>query len=506
MSWLFANLVFINKSKVKQDYFMKPYHNKYFFSVIFGTSLLLSSFLVSPILFAQSEIIKQEGLEIAFQKSVDSIKAKQPNLDVPEFEKVDFGSSVSLLENSTGDQQDIPNLDTPGEGDIILDSNPEKEDPGDIIEENKTIDLVFPPETLKPSEKITQTQPAFNPILPQSGVLTGFVSSNIANGSENIPTNQQIVLTFNEVPTVELIDSLKFYPETPFTKSLSGTTLTITPSGVGLSRKTEYVFGLRGLGICTGEICSSQKEFWYYALRFKTKTAETKIIGYSIENRPIYGYFYGNAIGTGKSILLTGGTHGEEWHAGGLWMLVDFMNNNLGEISNQNKELIIVPEVNVDGVLRQKQTGLYNTAARYNSRGVNLNRNFPVIWNNCASCGAYAGSEPETQAIMNLTFAEKITHTIIYHNQWPPYGIIFTGNDSNPETQVWWSWVSSLSGYPRGTYDGPEIVNSQGDVPGDQSVWSEAVGVRALLIEGTYRGVTDWDKNYPLYLGLLRDF
>ena len=141
---------------------MKPYHNKYFFSVIFGTSLLLSSFLVSPSLFAQSEIIKQEGLEIAFQKSVDSIKAKQPNLDVPEFEKVNFDNSVSLLENSIGDQQDIPNLDIPGEDDIILDSNPEKEDPGDIIEENKTLDLVFPSEKLKPSEKITQTQPAFN--------------------------------------------------------------------------------------------------------------------------------------------------------------------------------------------------------------------------------------------------------------------------------------------------------------------------------------------------------
>lgn len=485
---------------------MKSNHHQHFAFAAFITILLGFSFLSSPILYAESKLIKQEDLQVAFQKSVDSLKSQQPNLDFPKFEKVDFDESLSSLEGSFADQSNIPHLGGPDSDGTIIENPPQKEEADDYPEQLEAKDIVFPTELFEPSQKQVNLIPDFNPILPQNNVLTGFVSSNIANGTENIPTNQQIVLTFNQVPDPELINNLTFYPETPFTKNLNGTTLTITPTDTGLFRKTEYVFGLRGLGICTGEICSSKKEFWYYALRFKTKISETKIIGYSIQNRPIYGYFYGNATGSGKSILLTGATHGEEWHAGGLWMLVDFMNNNLGEIANQNKELIIVPEVNVDGVLRQKQTGKYDTAARYNSRGVNLNRNFPALWNGCAVCGSSPGSEPETQAVMNLTFAEKVTHTIIYHNQWPPHGIIFTGNDSNPETQVFWSWASNLTGYPRGTYNGPEVVNTQGDVPGDQSVWSESVGVRALLIEGTYRGVTDWGKNYPLYLALLRDF
>lgn len=405
------------------------------------------------------------------------------------------------MEVSSPITQDIPNL-----GGVSEDSIAEKEDTDDLVEEYLAKNVTFPDQIINPTNKVANLAPAFNTILPQNNVLTGFLSTNIANNSENIPTNQQIVVTFSQRPSDEVINSLRFYPDAPFTKSMSGKTLTVIPSGVGLGRKTEYVFGLGGMGICGGDFCSPQKNYWYYALRFKTKIAETRVVGYSIQGRSIYGHFYGNATEGGKSILLTGATHGEEWHAGGLWMLVDFMNNNLHEISNQNKELIIVPEVNVDGVLRQKQTGRYDTAARLNSRGVNLNRNFPAQWSPCTRCGSGSASEPETQAVMNLTFAEKVTHTIIYHNQWPPHGIIFTGNDSNPETQAWWSWTSARTGYPMGTYDGPEIINSQGDVPGDQSVWSESVGVRALLIEGTYRGVTDWDKNFPMYLALLREF
>jgi hypothetical protein len=485
---------------------MKSNPHKYFFYSSFGIFLLFVSFSVSPVLLAQSELAKQSGLEIAFQKSIDSIKAKQPKLDVPEFQKVDFDEDLSTLEVSTATVQDIPNLGGVSEDNAVVSDTPQKEDTDDLVEEYPAKDITFPDQIIEPTEKIADLIPTFNQILPQNQVLTGFLSTNIANNATNISTAQQLVVTFNQVPPADVVDSLKFYPEASFTKTLNGSTLTVTPTGNGLDRKTQYVFGLRGLGICMGENCSSKKEFWHYALRFNTKIAETKIVGYSIQNRPIYGHFYGNASGGGKSILLTGATHGEEWHAGGLWMLVDFMNNNLHEISNQNKELIIVPEVNVDGVLRQKQTGKYDTAARYNSRGVNLNRNFPVIWKACSACGAAPGSEPETQAVMNLTFAEKVTHTVIYHNQWPPHGIIFTGNDSNPQTQAWWSWTSARTGYPMGTYNGPEIVNSQGDVPGDQSVWSESVGVRALLIEGTYRGVTDWGKNFPMYLALLREF
>lgn len=333
----------------------------------------------------------------------------------------------------------------------------------------------------------------------------GFSSTSIANGATNINVYQQFNVVFPSIPTQETINRLQFFPEVNFTKVVNGNTVTITP--MKMKRNTNYTFGVPGgLEICGLDNCST-KTIWSHGFSFKTSLKEAILSGFTVNGLPIFAFAYGNADDAGKSILLTGATHGEEWHAGGLWNWLGWMEANNQELANQNKEILIITEINRDGADRQRASRRFNNAARYNSRGVNLNRNFPNQWSGCTICGSSPGSEPETQAVMGVSLVENVTHMIAYHNQWPPVGIIFLGDNGNPTTVAWAQWAGAKTGYPVGIYSGPEVnTTSSGDVPGDQVVWAESVGIRGLLIEGSYRGVDDYGKNFPMYLALVREF
>jgi hypothetical protein len=319
----------------------------------------------------------------------------------------------------------------------------------------------------------------------------------------NVQTSSSFTVAFAQAPSQDLISALKFYPDIDFATELSGNTLTVTPTR--LNRFTDYVFGLRRSAVCGQSVCSDQREVWNYSLPFKSAHWEKIVYGYSVLGRPLEAWVFGSSNVTGKRIMLTGATHGEEWHAGGLWMLTDFLIANPQEIVWNNKAVIIVPYVNIDGTIVQKTTGSYGLNARYNARGVNLNRSFPSGWIPCPVCGSYAGSELETSNLIKLVKEQGVTHMIAYHNQWPPRGIIFMGNTRSPATQNMAYWVSQRTGYPVGVYNGPEVATTS-SVPGDQVVWAESTGITSILIEGTYRGVTDWNKNFPMYLAIFREF
>lgn len=352
-------------------------------------------------------------------------------------------------------------------------------------------------------QSISQPSKVESQALPN---MIGFSSSSIPNGATNINVYQQFNVTFSSAPTTEQLNNLRFYPETSFTKTLSGNTVTVTPTR--MKRNTNYIFGaFGGYGICGSSNCSDNSAYWSHALSFKSAIKEAVLTGFTLQNKPIFAFAYGNADSSGKSILLTGATHGEEWHSGGLWNWLAWLDANQNEFSNQNKEMLVITEINRDGADRQRATRKFDLAARYNSRGVNLNRNFPNQWAPCNVCGSGPASEPETQAVIGVSLVENVTHMIAYHSQWPPLGIIFLGDNSNPTTVSWAQWAGSKTGYPVGIYNGPEVANtSGGDVPGDQVVWAESVGIRGLLIEATYKGVDDYGKNFPMYVALVREF
>lgn len=117
---------------------------------------------------------------------------------------------------------------------------------------------------------------------------------------------------------------------------------------------------------------------------------ESMIIGRSVEGRPIEC----RVLGRGPDISLFIGTiHGNE--SSGTPLL-----GRLGDYLAERPELlygrqvILLPLINPDGMARH---------SRYNARGVDLNRNFPVDnWKPDKHSGAYPLSEPEAQVIYDV--------------------------------------------------------------------------------------------------------
>ena len=381
--------------------------------------------------------------------------------------------------------------------------------------------IIEPQQIIKPNTKTSFVKQAISEVDPLTNVLTGFISSSLPNNSINVDVNVEFTLNLPAIPVYEIVDKLGFYPKADFTISRNANQINVKAKR--LKRSTQYVFGLKSQGICIGGSCSTNVGTWNYALRFTTNYKETYIYGESVERRNLVAYLYGNANENGKSVMLTAGVHGEEWRSGGTTNMVAFLDANPEEIVGQNKEIIIVPRVNPDGVQRNidnvNATGnLYSSVGRNNSRNVNLNRNWPDVWLSCPSCGAFEASEPEVAALRDLTLSEDVTHLISYHAQWPANGMLFLGSDTSfLPTYNFASWVSQRSGYPIGVFDGPGSSDDFGYVPGDQSVWGEFHNIRSLIIEATYRPNSDYNSgtlearlgapnNYPLFLALLRDF
>jgi predicted deacylase len=146
----------------------------------------------------------------------------------------------------------------------------------------------------------------------------------------------------------------------------------------------------------------------------------TETIGYSVEGRPLQVYTFGD--GPQERMIVAGIHGGDEWNT-------ITLANQLIRHLNQNPELIpnditlyILPNLNPDGEARA-----HNKYGRLNDKGVDLNRNFPVNWqeewdrDGCwnylrTSGGTGPGSELETQALMNFINNHSIQALISYHS------------------------------------------------------------------------------------------
>lgn len=321
----------------------------------------------------------------------------------------------------------------------------------------------------------------------------GFVNTTIHHGSTMFTTRMNFDVTFAQDLSDSLMNSLSFWPQTNFRwEMINNRTARIFPEE--LKRNTQYTFGLKSQSICIqpSGIACEQGDTYAYRLDFITDWKEHRIYGKSVDGRDLSAFIYGECNNDQcKRIMLTGGIHGSEWRSGDLTRLMNYIESNPSEIIGKNKVLIIIPFANPDGTARN---------LRYNSRGVNLNRNFSSFWVGCKQCGEGPASEPETSALEAFTLEQKPQFLISYHAQWPPHGMIFRGDDNNTDTQWFARWVADRTGYPIGYYPSFEVV------PGDQSVWAETKGVRSIIIEATYLENSDWNKNFGMYLGLLRDF
>lgn len=338
-------------------------------------------------------------------------------------------------------------------------------------------------ESSAPSETVTTFD--YEPVAE----LKGFVSSSIPNGSTGIETTQSFTVDFGFPVTENFAKRLQFIPAADFSYQIDGNNLTIYPER--LQRLTNYQFGMKSTPMClmnTNPQCSSEMINFTYSLEFQTSWKEQYIYGQSVEGRALVSYIYGKSDESGTKIMLTGAIHGEEWRSGDLTRLRQWMDDKPYLLEGQNKSVIIVPLINIDGATKNQ---------RYNANGVNLNRQFPAYWEPGDNRGPYPLSEPETASLADFTIEEAPDYLISYHAQWPPYGMIFLGDNGNSETMSFARWVANKTGYPVG------IFNDGDHVPGDQTEWAETIGIRSLIIEATYRENTDWTKNFPLYQALL---
>ena len=130
----------------------------------------------------------------------------------------------------------------------------------------------------------------------------------------------------------------------------------------------------------------------------------TRIIGTSVEGRPIEAYRRGTPGGT--VVLVVGVIHGDE--VAGLGIVSYLMNLDIPA----GIDLWLVPSMNPDGAAHVTHT---------NANGVDLNRNFPYQWKKIFQLGneEYSGptraSEPETKAMMKFIREIQPELGIWYH-------------------------------------------------------------------------------------------
>ncbi len=119
-----------------------------------------------------------------------------------------------------------------------------------------------------------------------------------------------------------------------------------------------------------------------------------EVFGYSVEGRPLLAYIFGR----GPNVtMIFGAFHNNESASSAV---VEALRRYLAARPQEwrGRTIIIVPQTNPDGEWSR---------VRWNSNGVDLNRNFPAYWSVVPvearyNPGPAPASEPETQAVMRL--------------------------------------------------------------------------------------------------------
>lgn len=166
------------------------------------------------------------------------------------------------------------------------------------------------------------------------------------------------------------------------------------------------------------------------------------LLGLSLEGReiPVYRNFReekaGAPPGAGPSTLLIGGTHGDERAT--VTLLEAFVRSHLAT-GRIREPVAVIPLHNPDGYARD---------IRYNARGVDLNRNFPMGWSASSEepSGATPLSEPEARLLHDFILASRPTRIVSLH--WALAEIDADGSQSAPLALSMWNALTSEERIP----------------------------------------------------------
>lgn len=191
-----------------------------------------------------------------------------------------------------------------------------------------------------------------------------------------------------------------------------------------------------------------------------TGRAVHTVFGRSWQGQPLDEYRIGRPTAAFR-VLVVGVIHGDE--AAGLSVVRELLRSST--IGPQS-ELVLVPDVNPDGVAR---------GTRQNARHVDLNRNFPFQWKPIGRpgdqqySGAAALSEPEAKAMAALIRAVRPTVTVWFHQ---PVGVVDqSGGSESVERRF-----AQLLGLP---------LKRMTRYPGSAASWQNATwpGTTAFVVE-----------------------
>lgn len=234
---------------------------------------------------------------------------------------------------------------------------------------------------------------------------------------------------------------------------------------------------------------------------------KVKVIGTSVEGRPIETHTYGNGSTT---LLFVGGIHGGyEWNS--TLLAYDFIDNLESGLMvvPENLRVVIIPTLNPDGLFSvvQKvgrftvseipQNDAHTTGAgRFNANDVDLNRNFACKWapesswrGKTVSAGTSAFSEPEAAALRDLVFEINPSSVVFWHSQANTVYASECENGILPKTlEVMNTYAKAASYKTVAKFDAYPIT-------GDAEGWLASIGIPAVTVELETRISSEWERN-----------
>ena len=234
---------------------------------------------------------------------------------------------------------------------------------------------------------------------------------------------------------------------------------------------------------------------------------EQRIIGGSVQNRPIEVYRFG----TGETELLyVGGVHGGyEWNSILLaYEFIDYLDANLDTIPD-NLTINVIPNLNPDGLYQA--TGLEGQFAvtditdysmhetgegRFNANNVDLNRNFACNWapestwrGQVVNAGDAPFSEPEARALRDYVRETEPAAAVFWHSRANAVYASECNNGVLPET------LTLMNTYADGANYAAVPSFDAYPITGDMEGWLASIGIPAITVELDTRTSTEWQQN-----------
>ncbi len=230
-----------------------------------------------------------------------------------------------------------------------------------------------------------------------------------------------------------------------------------------------------------------------------TPLAQPFVIGYSVAERPLEVYRFGEGP---RNLMIVAGIHGGyEWNTIALAdELIAHLTANPDFIP-AGVTLYILRSANPDGEARD-----YGSAGRANENGVDINRNFSANWVaewNRTGCwnhrpitaGTRPGSEPEAAAIIQFVLKNQIKALINYHSA--ALGIFAGGQPPNLTSIDLAQTLAAVS-----PYHFPPPYDTGCEYTGQLSDWAVLHNIPAVDVELT----NHYDTDFQINLSILEAF